>query len=164
MTSFTTDSIIIIHTKARSYKHWRYSYKTPHAKKVELESRLGVLPRQQKFKKHCFVAIFGLVIFVSYVELLYRLASDLALKTKYYSTLFSIGNLSEMAFFFKKPGQFLFCFDHAVAWDSSRTGPANIPHATVGSLLKIILPRWQKFSIKFYFRFFVRSLIACFDT
>jgi hypothetical protein len=30
----------------------------------------------------------------------------------------------------------LFCFDHTVAWDSSRTGPANIPHATVGSLLK----------------------------
>ena len=33
---------------------------------------------------------FNLVIFVSYVELLYRLAGDLALKTKYYSTLFSI--------------------------------------------------------------------------
>jgi hypothetical protein len=30
----------------------------------------------------------------------------------------------------------LFCFDHAIAWDSSRTGPANIPRATVGSLLK----------------------------
>jgi hypothetical protein len=28
MASFTTDSIIIIHTKARSYKHRRYSYKT----------------------------------------------------------------------------------------------------------------------------------------
>ena len=28
MASFTTDSIIIIHTKARSYKHWMYSYKT----------------------------------------------------------------------------------------------------------------------------------------
>jgi hypothetical protein len=27
------------------------------------------------------------------------------------------------------------CFDHAVAWDSPCTGPANIPHATVGSLL-----------------------------
>jgi hypothetical protein len=43
-----------------------------------------------------------------------------------------------MAFLKKKPGQFLFCFDHAVAWDGSRTGPANIPHATdstVGSLL-----------------------------
>jgi hypothetical protein len=34
-------------------------------------------------------------------------------------------------------GQFLFCFDHAVAWDSSRNGPANIPHATVGSHLKV---------------------------
>jgi hypothetical protein len=33
----------------------------------------------------------------------------------------------------------LFCFDHAVAWDSSRTGPANTPHATVGSLLKATL-------------------------
>jgi hypothetical protein len=76
------------------------------------------------------------VIFLSYVELLYRHASDLALKTKYYSTLFSIRNLSEIAFFYKKPGQFLFCVDHAVAWDSSRTGPANFPHATVGSLLK----------------------------
>jgi hypothetical protein len=32
--SFTTDSIIIIHTKARSYKHWRYSYKIAHAEKV----------------------------------------------------------------------------------------------------------------------------------
>jgi hypothetical protein len=42
------------------------------------------------------------VIFVSYVELLYRLASDLALKTKYYSTLFSIRNLSEIALFLKK--------------------------------------------------------------
>ena len=78
----------------------------------------------KKKKKHCFVAIFGLVIFVSYVELLYRLASDLALKTKYYSMKF-YRNI-----FFKKPGQFLFCFDYAVAWDSSRTGPANIPHAT----------------------------------
>jgi hypothetical protein len=37
MASFTTDSIIIIHTKARSYKHWRYSYKIAHAKKVEIE-------------------------------------------------------------------------------------------------------------------------------
>jgi membrane protein YdbS with pleckstrin-like domain len=27
----------IIHTQARNYKHWRYSYKTTHAKKVELE-------------------------------------------------------------------------------------------------------------------------------
>ena len=36
--SFTTDSIIIIHTKARSnYLHWRYSCKTAHAKKVELQ-------------------------------------------------------------------------------------------------------------------------------
>jgi hypothetical protein len=44
----------------------------------------------------------------------------------------------------KKPGQFLFCFDHAVAWDSSRTGPANIPHATVGSLLKVTgHPFWR---------------------
>jgi hypothetical protein len=39
------------------------------------------------------------MVFVSYVELLYRLASDLALKTKYYSTLFSVRNLSEIAFF-----------------------------------------------------------------
>jgi hypothetical protein len=37
MTSFTTVVIIIIHTKARSYKHWTYSYKIAHAKKVELE-------------------------------------------------------------------------------------------------------------------------------
>ena len=48
------------------------------------------------------------MIFVSYVELLYRLASDLALKTKYYSTLFSIRNLSEIAFFLKKRGNFCF--------------------------------------------------------
>jgi 6-phosphogluconate dehydrogenase (decarboxylating) len=34
---FATDSIIIIETKARTYKHWRYSYKIAHAKKVELE-------------------------------------------------------------------------------------------------------------------------------
>ena len=89
------------------------------------------------------------MIFVSYVELLYRLASDLALKTKYYSsTLFSIRNLSEIALFKKKRGQFLFCFDHAVAWDSSRTGPANIPHATVGSLLKCGKMR-QNVKIKF---------------
>ena len=63
----------------------------------------------KKIKKHCFVAIFGLVIFVSYVELLYRLASDLALKTKYYSTLFSIRNLSEIAFVLKK-SVVNFCF------------------------------------------------------
>jgi hypothetical protein len=25
--SFATDSIIILYTKARNYKHWRYSYK-----------------------------------------------------------------------------------------------------------------------------------------
>ena len=35
--SFATDSIIIIQTKARTYKHWRYSSKIAHAKKVELE-------------------------------------------------------------------------------------------------------------------------------
>ena len=35
--SFATDSIIIIQTKARTYKHWRYSYKIAHAEKVELE-------------------------------------------------------------------------------------------------------------------------------
>jgi hypothetical protein len=35
--SFTTVVIIIIPTKARSYKHWTYSYKIVHAKKVELE-------------------------------------------------------------------------------------------------------------------------------
>jgi hypothetical protein len=32
--TFTTDSIIIIDTKARSYKYWRYSYKNDHARKV----------------------------------------------------------------------------------------------------------------------------------
>jgi hypothetical protein len=38
MASFATDSIIIIHTKTRNnYKNWWYSYKTTHAKKVELE-------------------------------------------------------------------------------------------------------------------------------
>jgi hypothetical protein len=37
MASFATDSIIIICTKARNYKLGRYSYKTAHAKKVELE-------------------------------------------------------------------------------------------------------------------------------
>ena len=37
MASFATDSIIIIHAKVRNYKHWKYSYYTVHAKKVELE-------------------------------------------------------------------------------------------------------------------------------
>jgi hypothetical protein len=27
MDSFATDSIVIVYTKARNYKHWRYSYK-----------------------------------------------------------------------------------------------------------------------------------------
>jgi hypothetical protein len=54
----------------------------------------------KKIKNIVSWLFFGLVIFVSYVELLYRLASDLALKTKYYSTLFSIRNLSEIASFF----------------------------------------------------------------
>jgi hypothetical protein len=54
----------------------------------------------KKIKNIVSRLFFGLVIFVSYVELLYRLASDLALKTKYYSTLFSIRNRSEIAFFF----------------------------------------------------------------
>ena len=37
MASFATDSIIIIHTKSRNYKHWRFSCKNGHAKKVEVE-------------------------------------------------------------------------------------------------------------------------------
>jgi hypothetical protein len=36
MASFTTDSIIIIHTEATDYKH-RYSHKITHAKGVELK-------------------------------------------------------------------------------------------------------------------------------
>ena len=56
MASFTTDSIIIIHTKARSYKHWRYSYKIAHAKKVELEylADLWLCARCLVFKLHFF--------------------------------------------------------------------------------------------------------------
>jgi hypothetical protein len=54
MASFTTDSIIIIHTKARNYKHSRYSYKTTNAKKVELEhlADLRLCARCSIFKLH----------------------------------------------------------------------------------------------------------------
>jgi hypothetical protein len=61
-------------------------------------------------RKTLFREFFGLVIFVLYAELLYRLVIYLALRTKYYSTLFFIRNFSEITFF-KKLGQFLFCFD-----------------------------------------------------
>jgi hypothetical protein len=45
---------------------------------------------------------------------------------------FFIIKLSEKAYK-KKQSLVNFCYDHAVAWDSPRTDPANIPHATVGS-------------------------------
>ena len=54
LASITTESVIIIHTKARSYKCWRYSYKTAHAKKVELEYLADLWPcaRCLIFKLH----------------------------------------------------------------------------------------------------------------
>ena len=57
MASFATDSIIIIHTKVRNYKHWKYSYYTihaGHAKKVELEylADLQLCARCFIFKLH----------------------------------------------------------------------------------------------------------------
>jgi hypothetical protein len=77
------------------------------------------------------------VIFVSYVELLSRLAIDLALKTKYYTMLFVIRNLSEIAFLNKKPGEIIFVLFRSCGWwDSPSTGPANIPHATERSLAR----------------------------
>jgi hypothetical protein len=66
--------------------------------------------------------LFGLVIFLSYAELLYGLEIDLELKTIF------IRILSEIAFLFKKKAHSIFFyFDRAVVWDNTCTGCCSEP-------------------------------------